>query len=54
MGDAISLLYDHNGDYINVDPERDDTFLGIEKYSGMSLIARQRLFMNFVVDRGNK
>jgi hypothetical protein len=40
LGDTIPPIYDHNQNLIMPDPENDDTFLGIEAYSGMTLVAR--------------
>ena len=52
LGDTVPPIYDHQGNLILPDPENDDTFLGIEQFSGMTLVARQRLQMNFYVARG--
>jgi hypothetical protein len=43
LGDTIPPIYDHNHNLIEPNPEDDDTFLGIEAYSGMTLVARQRI-----------
>ena len=53
LGDTIPPIYDHNENLIVPDPENDDPFLGIEAYSGMTLVARQRIQMNFYVAKGN-
>lgn len=52
LGDTIPPIFDHSGNYITPNAEDDDTFLGIEALSGMTLCARQRIQMNFYVERG--
>lgn len=43
LGEILPIINDHNGNEIELDPERDDTYLGIEAYSGLTLVAKQRL-----------
>jgi hypothetical protein len=42
---------DQNGHPILPNPEKDDTYLGIEKISGLTLEALQRLQMNFYIKK---
>jgi hypothetical protein len=46
-----SILVDSNNTEIAIDPDRDDTYLGIEKISGVNVQARQRLQMNFQIKK---
>ena len=41
-------IVDKNGQVIPTSEENDDTYLGVEKYSGACLIAMERIFMNMV------
>ena len=41
-------IVDKNGQVIPTSEEVDDTYLGVEKYSGACLIAMERIFMNMV------
>ena len=41
-------IVDKNGEEIPSSEDNDDTYLGVEKYSGACLIAMERIFMNMV------
>ena len=41
-------IVDKNGEEIPSSEDVDDTYLGVEKYSGACLIAMERIFMNMV------
>ena len=43
LGDTIPIIRDHSGNKIEVDPNRDDTFISIEQISGLTVVALQRL-----------
>lgn len=43
LQDQLPNIYDHDGNLITPDPEVDDTWLGIERYSGVVVQARMRL-----------
>ena len=40
LGETVPPIKDHSGKVIVPDSENDDTYLGIESISGMTLIAR--------------
>ena len=42
-------IVDKNGEEIPSSEDNDDTYLGVEKYSGACLIAMERIFMNMVL-----
>ena len=41
-------IVDANGEEIAGNEDNDDTYLGVEKYSGVCLITMERTFMNMV------
>lgn len=43
------VLRDQQGNVLGVDPENDDTFLGVEQMTGVCLVAKERIFYNFAV-----
>ena len=50
LKNSIPLIKNHSGNVIQTDPNVDETWLGIEKRSGVTLQARQRLQVNFMIN----
>ena len=46
--ESMPKLVNANGEEIPSSEDVDDTYLGVEKYSGACLIAMERIFMNMV------
>jgi len=53
MSDAAAsskpLIKNHNGTEILPTEEDDETYLGVERYSGVCLIAMERIFLNMAI-----
>jgi hypothetical protein len=45
------LIQDHSGNPIKPEPSEDDIVLGVEKYSGVVVEARERIQVSFMVNR---
>ena len=43
------IIRDANGDEILPNQDNDDTYLGVERYSGVNLLAMERIFFNMAV-----
>lgn len=48
-----ALIVDKTGQQILPDESRDDTYLSVERISGLTMEARQRLQMNFYIKKDN-
>ena len=49
--DSRPKITDINGTEIKQNEEDDETYLGVERYSGVCLIAMERIFLNMVIYR---
>ena len=47
--DSKPVIVDKNGTQIEPDKDADDTYLGVEHYSGVCLIAMERIFFNMFI-----
>ena len=47
----LSIIKGHDGKIIESNPDEDDTKLGIEKNSGVTVQARQRIQINFLMNK---
>ena len=47
----LSLIKDHSGNLIYPVPSEDDIVLGVEKYTGVVVEARERIQISFIIDR---
>ena len=50
LKDDLSEIRDHEGKVIETNPDEDDTKLGIERKSGVTVQARQRIQINFMMN----
>lgn len=50
LKDRLPVLVDHAGNIIEANKTADDTWLGVEKYSGVTLQARERIQINFIIE----
>ena len=46
---AIPVIVDSTGSAIEASAANDDTYLGVERYTGVTLISKERLFFNMVL-----
>ena len=46
---AVPKIVDSTGSVIEASAEYDDTYLGVESYTGVTLISKERLFFNMVL-----
>jgi len=47
--DSKPTIVDKDGQPVGPDKDEDDTYLGVEKYSGVCLIAMERIFFNMFI-----
>ena len=48
VSDSVPQILNSNGVAITSDADSDDTYLGVEKYTGTRLFSKERIFMNMV------
>ena len=50
--DSIPQILNSKGDCISSNADNDDTYLGVEKYTGTRLFSKERIFTNMVFKAG--